>query len=91
MVFALIAFRRSYLHMIPSQVKSTAPSTHTRPVSRRGIRLVEGMSQQFSGFAAQYPDLQRGKEQYHHNEIPWEQDTKSASTNIRGQSRSGRT
>jgi hypothetical protein len=48
------------------------------------------MSKQFSGFVAQYPELERGKERYHHNEIPWEQDPKGAQTHMRGQARSGK-
>lgn len=89
-VYANIAFRRSYLHMLPDRARHLPPATHSRPYSRRNIRMIEGMSKQYSGFDAQYPTRQDGKETYNHEAIPWEQDARGSLNNVRGQGRSGR-
>lgn len=89
-ILATIAFRRAYSHLIPDRVRHLAPSTHSRPYSRRSIRMLESLSKQSSGFEAQYPQRKDGRETYHHEAIPWEQDPKGSLTNVRGQSRSSR-
>src|SRR5215831_4139261 len=81
-VYCTIAFRRSYVHMLPERVRTLAPSTHSRPYSRRNIRMLDGLSKQYSGFDAQYPTLEGGHERYNHSEIPWEQDPKGANPNV---------
>jgi len=83
-----IAFRRLFVHLIPETVRTLAPTTHTRPQSRRAIRTIPGVSQQVAGFAAQYPQRdRRGREYYQHENTPWEEDAKSSSTVIHGQRR----
>lgn len=89
-VLATISFRRAYMHLLPDRARHLPPATHTRPYSRRNIRMIEGMSKQYSGYDAQYPTRQDGKETYSHEAIPWEQDARGSLNNVRGQSRSGR-
>ena len=89
-VYASVAFRRSYAHLLPDRVRHLAPSTHSRPYSRRNIRILDGLSKQYSGYDAQYPQRAGGKETYEHEEIPWEQDPVGSLGRIRGNARSGR-
>jgi hypothetical protein len=76
-LFANIAFRRVYTHLI-AFTPAQSPATYNRPTSRRGIRAVEHFSKQVSGFVAQYPEREGGKETYTHVEIPFSQNTRGA-------------
>lgn len=78
-VYAQVGFRRSYAHTLPDGVR-VPPATQGRAYNRRSIRVLDGLSKQYSGFDAQYPTLEGGKEQYTHNEIPWEQNPQAATT-----------
>lgn len=86
-VYANIGFRRSYAHRIPEGFNGVSPATHSRPYSRRNLRVLDGLSKQYSGYDAQYPQRAGGRETYNHNEIPWEQDPSGQNTHLRGQRR----
>lgn len=66
-----IAFRRAYLHVLPNKPRMQ-PHTHTHPQSRRPLRMMTALSEQYSGYESQYPRPYGSN--YDHNEIPESQD-----------------
>ncbi len=69
-----IYFRRSLQVYIPDMPRAR-PHTHTHVQSRRPIRMLHALSQQTSGFAAQYPPTGDGA--YQHEPIPESQDIRT--------------
>ena len=71
-VFCTIAFRRTAIRNIPD-VPRQRPLTHTHPMSRRPLRMMNALSKQYSGYESQYPRPYGTN--YEHEEIPETQDT----------------
>jgi hypothetical protein len=72
-VYANIAFRRAYMHQIPDKPRQNS-SRHQPIVSRRSIRMIEGLSLQHSGYKNMYPERVGGQEHYTHTDVPATQD-----------------
>lgn len=86
-VYATLAFRRSLYKYIPNAPRM-APSTHTRPASRRPMRMMYALSKQVAGFEQQYSGGKYGE--YEHEPIPESQDLKSTVTPSHTSRNSGR-